>query len=324
MPAPHDEQPACEMPGYDTLIAAADLHAHLSDPTRLGSDWLIVDCRFDLAAPQAGEAAWRESRLPGAIHAHLDRDLSGPRTPATGRHPLPEPGHFAATLGRWGVTPTTQIIAYDADSGAYAARLWWLLRWVGHRKVAVLDGGLKAWQAAGLPLDTGPDTPHPNVRSSARLPARDTHDYPVRPDRDAWMDAREVAGILEHADWQLLDARAPERFAGTIEPIDPIAGHVPGAVNHPFATSLKPDACFAPAAVLRRRFEDSQRGIDDDHTIVMCGSGVTACHLLLALHVAGKPGARLYAGSWSEWIRDPSRPVAKGPGTATPAVLPAS
>ena len=313
------EQPACE-----TLIGAADLHSRLSNPGRPDADRLIVDCRFDLAAPEAGEAAWRESHLPGAIHAHLDRDLSGPLTPSAGRHPLPEPGRFSATLGRWGVTPTTQVIAYDADSGAYASRLWWLMRWVGHRKVAVLDGGFKAWQAAGLPLDTGLDTGL-NAGLSARMPARRAaNDYPVRPDRDAWMDAREVAAALQRADWRLLDARAPERFAGTVEPIDPIAGHVPGAVNHPFGDSLRPDGRFATAEVLRRRFEESQRGAADDHTIVMCGSGVTACHLLLAMNVAGKPGARLYAGSWSEWIRDPSRPIAKGPGTESLGVLPSS
>lgn len=313
MPVPPDEQPACEMPGHEALIGTADLHVHLAD-----QDWLIVDCRFDLASPEAGETAWRESRLPGAVHARLDRDLSGPLGPMTGRHPLPEPGQFAATLGHWGITPTTQVIAYDAG-GAYAARLWWLMRWAGHRKVAVLDGGFEAWLAAGLPLDSGLDS------RPTRMPARRcTSDYPVRPDRAAWMSAHEVAAAIEQADWRLLDARTPERFAGTIEPLDPIAGHVPGAVNHPFGTSLRPNGRLAPAQELRRHFEDSQDGVADDHTIVMCGSGVTACHLLLAMHVAGKPGARLYAGSWSEWIRDHSRPVAKGSGTIKPAAFPAS
>lgn len=279
--------------GYETLIAADELEAHRRDP-----DWLIVDCRFDLAAPEAGEAAWRAAHVPGALYAHLDRDLSGPRTPASGRHPLPTPEGFAATLGRWGISAMTQVIAYDADSGAFAARLWWLLRWSGHRAAAVLDGGFDAWQIAGLPV---------NTQTAVRTP---THPV-VRADRSAWMDTGEVTDALARNDWRLLDARAPGRFAGKVEPIDPVAGHVPGAINHPFSENLRSDGRFAAPEVLRERFERSQAGVDDDHTIVMCGSGVTACHLLLALERAGKPGARLYAGSWSEWIRDPSRPVAK-------------
>jgi thiosulfate/3-mercaptopyruvate sulfurtransferase len=197
------------------------------------------------------------------------------------------------------MTPATQVVAYDADSGAYAARLWWLLRWVGHSAVAVLDGGFKAWTQAGLPTSTA---------IAQRRPTQ----FDVRPNQDAWLDARTVAERVARPDWRLLDARAPERFAGEVEPIDTVAGHVPGARNHPFATNLGSDGRFAPAAELRKRFEQSQAGVADDHTIVMCGSGVTACHLLLAMEVAGKRGARLYAGSWSEWIRDGSREVKKG------------
>lgn len=282
---------------YATLVTPAELTAHTRD-----SRWLIIDCRFDLARPDAGEAAYRTSHIPNAVYAHLDRDLAAPVTPATGRHPLPSPEKFAATLGAWGLTADTQVVAYDADTGAFAARLWWLLRWMGHKKVAVLDGGFKAWLAAGLPVTN-------------EIPQRTPTRFVAQPDRSAWLDAAEVADRLAQADWRLLDARAPERYAGAVEPIDPVAGHVPGALNHPFALNLGPDGQFLPATELRARLEKSQAGgageIADDHTIAMCGSGVTACHLLLAMEIAGKPGAKLYAGSWSEWIRDPARPVAK-------------
>jgi len=279
---------------YSTLIAAADLATRLADP-----GWLIVDCRFDLSRPSAGEAAYAQGHIPGAVYAHLDRDLAAPITASSGRHPLPAAQEFARTLGRWGLTRETQVVAYDADTGAYAARLWWLLRWAGHRKAAVLDGGFKAWTSAGLPVTS-------EIRS--RTPTQ----YAVNPDRDLWLDAAQVGANVGSGQWRLLDARAPERFAGEVEPIDRVAGHVPGAVNHPFALDLGSDGRFLPPAELRARFDTSQTGIDDAHTIAMCGSGVTACHLLLGLEIAGKPGAKLYAGSWSEWIRDPSRGIATG------------
>lgn len=277
---------------FTTLVSADALAAHLADP-----DWLVVDCRFDLAQPAAGEAVYRAGHIRGALYAHLDRDLSSPITPVSGRHPLPDPERFAATLSRWGVSAQTQVIAYDADNGMYASRLWWLLRWVGHRAVAVLDGGFKAWSAARLPTDT-------------EIPARSPTRFEARPNRDLWVDAQQAQERVQQADWRLLDARAPERYAGKVEPLDTVAGHVPGARNHPFATNLTSEGRFGAPEELRRRYEQSQAGVADDHTIVMCGSGVTACHLLLALEVAGKPGARLYAGSWSEWIRDPRRGVA--------------
>ncbi|HEY6642349.1 sulfurtransferase [Povalibacter sp.] len=276
------------------LISTTDLAAHIAD-----QGLLIVDCRFDLARPAAGELAYAQGHIPGAIYAHLDRDLAAPITPSSGRHPLPHPEEFARTLGRWGLTRETQVVAYDADTGAYAARLWWLLRWAGHRSVAVLDGGFRAWQDAGLPVTT-------DIR-----PRTPTH-VEVAADRSLWLDAAEVAARAGSNQWRLLDARAPERFAGEVEPIDPVAGHVPGAINHPFALDLGSDGRFLPPEELRARFERSQDGIDDDHTIAMCGSGVTACHLLLALEAAGKPGGKLYAGSWSEWIRDPARGIATG------------
>jgi thiosulfate/3-mercaptopyruvate sulfurtransferase len=276
------------------LISAAELAPHVSDP-----DWLVVDCRFELGKPETGERAYAAGHIPHAVYAHLDRDLASAVTARSGRHPLPQPEQFAATLAGWGLTPATQVVAYDADNSAYAARLWWLLRWVGHEAVAVLDGGFKAWNAAGLPTST-------------ETPRRRTGTFVARPNRDMWLDAGEVGERVRRDDWRLLDARAPERFAGTVEPIDPVAGHVAGARNHPFASNLGSDARFLPAQELQRRFEQSQAGVADDHTIVMCGSGVTACNLLLAMEAAGKRGARLYAGSWSEWIREPSRPIKKG------------
>jgi thiosulfate/3-mercaptopyruvate sulfurtransferase len=278
---------------FSTLISAQDLAQHASDP-----NWLVVDCRFDLAQPDSGERAYREGHIPGAVYAHLDRDLSSPITKHTGRHPLPDPNELAKRLGAWGVSRDTQVIAYDADTGAYAARLWWLLRWVGHEAVAVLDGGLRAWREAGLPL-------------TSEIPKRSPTRFEPHPDRGAWLSAEEVAAKLRDG-WRLLDARAPERFAGKVEPIDPIAGHIPGAVNHPLTTNLGSNGRFLNAEELRNRYSASQAGVIDDRTIAMCGSGVTACHLLLAMEIAGKKGARLYAGSWSEWIRDPTRPITIG------------
>ena len=278
---------------HTTLISATDLAPHTADP-----NWLIVDCRFDLAKPQSGEQAYREGHIPGAVYAHLDRDLSSPITKESGRHPLPDPERFARRLGEWGVSTETQVIAYDADTGAYAARLWWLLRWIGHEAVAVLDGGLRAWTEAGLPLTT-------------EVPQRTPTRFIARPNRSAWLSTGEVAEKIR-AGWRLLDARAPERFAGKVEPIDPIAGHVPGAINHPLASNLNAEGRFLSAEDLRARYTRSQAGVEDDRTVAMCGSGVTACHLLLGMEIAGKRGARLYAGSWSEWIRDPDRPKAIG------------
>ncbi len=278
---------------HTTLISATDLAPHTANP-----NWLIVDCRFDLAKPQSGEQAYREGHIPGAVYAHLDRDLSSPITKESGRHPLPDPERFARRLGEWGVSTETQVIAYDADTGAYAARLWWLLRWIGHEAVAVLDGGLRAWKEAGLPLTT---------EIAQRTPTR----FIARPNRSAWLSTGEVAEKIR-AGWRLLDARAPERFVGKVEPIDPIAGHVPGAINHPLASNLNAEGRFLSAEDLRARYTRSQAGVEDDRTIAMCGSGVTACHLLLGMEIAGKRGARLYAGSWSEWIRDPDRPKAMG------------
>jgi thiosulfate/3-mercaptopyruvate sulfurtransferase len=285
---------------YKTLISVKDLAARIlpAHGAAQTDDWLVIDCRFDLSNPDAGERAWQAGHIPGALYAHLDRDLAAPVTALTGRHPLPAPHEFADTLGRWGLTPQTRVIAYDADNGMYASRLWWLLRWVGHEAVAVLDGGFKLWQQDGLPV-------------SVEIPQRQATTVADRANDNLIVTAQQVSALVQQADWRVLDARAAERFSGTIEPLDSVAGHIPGARNHPFATSMS-DGRFLPAATLRERFERSQQGVTNDHTIAMCGSGVTACHLLLAMEYAGMRGARLYPGSWSEWIRDPARPVASG------------
>jgi len=260
---------------------------------------LVVDCRFDLADTAWGQRGYDAGHLPGAVYAHLDRDLSGPVTPVTGRHPLPSPAAFASTLAAWGVTPATRVVAYDQGPGAYAARCRWLLGASGHAAAQVLDGGLAAWQAAGLPLTT--DTP-------VRRPAA-RRDFAAF---DGWLTTDDVAAGLRDGAIHLVDARPADRFAGRNETIDPVPGRVPGAGNHPVARNLGADGRFLPAAQLAERWRETLRGASPDAAVMMCGSGVTACHNLLALEVAGLPGARLYAGSYSEWIRDPARPVATG------------
>lgn len=261
-------------------------------------DLVVVDCRFDLSDPEAGRRRYARAHLPGARYADLDTDLSAPRGPGDGRHPLPAPERLAETLRGLGVSRSSRVVAYDDAGGAVAARLWWLMCWLGHGEVAVLDGGVDAWTAAGFALDTA-------------VPAAQRGDFePSGPDSAAVVASdgleRELArGAL------LLDARSPERFAGTAEPIDPVAGHVPGAVNLPFAQLLTPEGRFEPRAALRARFDAVLAGRDARDVIAMCGSGVTACHLLLGLAHAGFDGGRLYAGSWSAWITDPGRPVAR-------------
>ena len=290
----------------DTLMTARQLAARLEDP-----DLAIFDCRFDLARPQWGSEAYAAARIPHALYAHLDRDLSGPPSPAAGRHPLPEVRELAARLGRWGVDAQVQVVAYDQGSGAYAARLWWLLRWLGHARVAVLDGGMSAWQQEKLPLDTQPIAESPTEAHAARPPRQ----FEPRPDEAMVVSTTELEGIvaagqLAGAELVLVDARSADRFAGRNETIDPVAGHIPGARNHPFTENLDTTGRFHNRGTLRERFAQTLEGVPPDEAIFMCGSGVTACHDLLAMEVAGMKGARLYAGSWSEWIRDPKRPIA--------------
>ncbi|MDE2305319.1 MAG: sulfurtransferase [Gammaproteobacteria bacterium] len=279
---------------YRTLIDAPTLATLLSSP-----GVAVIDCRFDLARPAAGRAAYLQGHLPGARYTSLDEDLSGPVAAGTGRHPLPEPAQLARRLGELGVGEGIQVFAYDEHNGSFAARLWWLLRWLGHERVAVLDGGWTAWRAAGGPIEAGEGPP-------ARA------HFTPRPNRAAWTTADEVAAAQRRGDRLLVDARARERFTGAVEPIDKVAGHVPGARNYPFSENLGADGRFLPAAELARRWRSFLGDTPPERLIAMCGSGVTACHDLLALEHAGLGGGRLYAGSFSEWIEDPARRVAVG------------
>ncbi|HSY06349.1 MAG TPA: sulfurtransferase [Steroidobacteraceae bacterium] len=283
-----------------TLIEPAALLPHLADP-----QWAVVDCRFDLARPDWGEQAFGAGHIPHALYVHLEHDLSGPRSAPGGRHPLPDPASLAATLGGLGIDGTVQVIAYDQGSGAFAARLWWLLRWLGHRRVALLDGGFAGWLRSGLPIGTA-------------VAARPARHFSAAPDTALVADSAEVcaavdSGALASGTTILVDARSAERFAGENETIDPVAGHIPGARNHPFSANHDAQGRFLAPAQLRHAWELTLRGGTPRQVIAMCGSGVTACHNLLALEVAGLPGGRLYAGSWSEWIRDPAHAVARGP-----------
>ena len=280
-----------------TLIDADSLRRLLGQP-----QLAVIDCRFDLMNPAGGLEAYVKGHIPGARYADLNRDLSSPVTAHTGRHPLPAPDVFAARLGELGVGDDTQVVAYDDANSSMAARLWWMLRWLGHEAVAVLDGGFKAWVAAGGAVESG---------EAATRTARSARFTP-RVDPRAVLSTADLERALQAGTHLLVDARAAERFAGSVEPIDPVAGHVPGAVNHPFTANLGADGRFLPAAELERRWRERLAGKNPQAVIAMCGSGVTACHHLLSLEAAGIPGGRLYAGSWSEWIRDPRRPVARG------------
>ena len=277
-----------------TLTQAEDLAARLGQPG-LG----VIDCRFDLARPGYGHEAWAAGHVPGAPHADLNLDLSAPVTATSGRHPLPAPADFAATLRRLGVSRDSRVVAYDDGNGMYASRLWWMLRWLGHDAVSVLDGGFARWIALGLPVETVAPAPAPG-------------DFVELPRPAMAVDAATVLAAIGATDGVMLDARAPERYRGEVEPIDAVAGHVPRARNRPFAASLGADGRFLPPAQLRAALLEDLGGTPPSRAIAMCGSGVTACHLLLALEHAGLGGGRLYPGSWSEWSRDPSRPVARG------------
>jgi thiosulfate/3-mercaptopyruvate sulfurtransferase len=280
------------MDPYTTLIDAATL------ATR--RDFIVFDCRFDLANTSWGENEFAAAHIPGAQYLHLDRDLSSPVTASSGRHPLPDPNSFARRIAAAGADASCQMVAYDQGPAAYAARFWWLARWIGLTKVAVLDGGIAAWRAAGLPLET-----------EVRAPQARTLDAHI--DERAAIASEALAQAVRRPGTLLLDARGAERFAGRNETLDTIAGHVPGARNHPFLGNLGADGKFLPAADLRRRFDILRGELPPSAIVSMCGSGVTACQTLLALEHAGLPGARLYPGSWSEWIRDPARPIASAP-----------
>ena len=281
-----------------TLVAADTLLAAIGT----GVAPVLIDTGFDLADPAAGEASWRAGHLPGARYLHLDRDLCGSKTAPDGafrgRHPLPERAAFAATLGRCGVTPASRVVVLDRQGGMYAARLWWMLRWIGHADAAVLDGGVAAWVAAGGVLTTG-------VPAVTAAPP-----YPARTPLATTIGADALAPRLGRV--RLLDARAGERFRGEVEPLDAAAGHIPGALNRFFKDNLDADGRFRPAAQLRTEFEALLGDAPAGAVVHQCGSGVTACHNLLAMEHAGLPGSQLYPGSWSEWSADPARPIAIG------------
>ncbi len=277
-----------------TLVSTQELAAHLNDP-----GWRVFDCRHDLADPGYGEKAYARGHLPGAQFLHLDRDLSGARTGRNGRHPLPTRQDFAAKLAACGVGSGTQVVAYDNEGGAFAARLWWMLRWVGHDRAAVLDGGLPGWRRAGLPLEAGVPNPAP------------AH-FDLAPGVDP-VDAGEVLARLGDARTLIIDARVPERFSGAEETLDPVGGHIPRAVNRFYLDNLDDAGCFLrPTDEVRADFVRLLGSRAPGKVIHQCGSGVSACLNLLVMEAAGLPGSRLYAGSWSEWCADPARPVAVG------------
>jgi thiosulfate/3-mercaptopyruvate sulfurtransferase len=271
-----------------TLVSTAELAAHLAD-------WRIFDCRHDLAKPELGEQQYRTSHIPGALFASLDRDLSAAKNGRNGRHPLPDPKSFSQTLSRWGIQPGDQVVCYDAGPGAMAARLWWMLRWVGHDAVAVLDGGFAKWTKEGRPV-------------TADVSAFAETRYAIRPRAEMSVASDQVLKDRR----LLVDARAPARYRGDQEPIDPVAGRIPGALNRFNMDNLQADGTLKPPAQLRREFEHVLGGRKPAEVVNYCGSGVAACHNLLAMEVAGLTGASLYAGSWSEWIADPARPRESG------------
>jgi thiosulfate/3-mercaptopyruvate sulfurtransferase len=276
---------------HTTLISAVELAAHIADPK-----WVVIDCRHDLMDLSAGRAAYNAGHLPGARFADMETQLSGVKYDANGafrgRHPLPETTALIETLRHWGIDDDTQVVAVDAHGGMYAARLWFLLRWVGHAAVAVLDGGMQAWEAIGQTLDTAIPAPAPGSIT-------------LQPALVETLDANQV---LVHGN--IVDARAPDRFRGENETMDPVGGHIPGAKNRFFKDNLAADGKFKDPAQLRTELAPVVG--DAASSVMQCGSGVTACHNLLALEVAGMPGAKLYPGSWSEWVSDAARPVATG------------
>jgi thiosulfate/3-mercaptopyruvate sulfurtransferase len=278
---------------HTTLVSTTQLASHLDDPA-----WVVFDCRHDLAKPDSGALAYATAHIPGARFLHLDRDLSAPTTGKNGRHPLPDPQAFMRTLGAAGVDSNKQVVAYDDKTSVYAARLWWMLRWLGHENVAVLDGGYAKWTHEARPVTGAPPQP---------VPAR----FAGRP-RAISVDADEVLGAIGRPGRVLIDARAPDRYRGENETLDPVGGRIGGSLNRFFRDNLDASGCFKPAAELRQAFTALLGDAPPDAVVHSCGSGVSACHNLLAMEIAGLSGSRLYPGSWSEWCSDPSRPTEKG------------
>ncbi|MBI5717656.1 MAG: sulfurtransferase [Burkholderiales bacterium] len=279
------------------LISASELRDRLADPA---AKTLVADCSFELADPAAGRRAYDAGHVPGAVYVHLEEQLSAAKTGRNGRHPLPKRAQFAAAMAAWGADDDTLVVGYDNAGGMYAARLWWMLRWVGHGAAAVLDGGVAAWKAEGGPLVVAEPGAHRRGGFSLRASLAPIADYAA------------VKANVDSGERLVLDARAPDRFRGENETLDPIGGHIPGAVNRLFRDNLGADGHFKPAAQLRAEFERLLGGRSGAAVISQCGSGVTACHNLLAMEVAGLHGAALYPGSWSEWCAQPGAAIATG------------
>jgi thiosulfate/3-mercaptopyruvate sulfurtransferase len=278
----------------NTLVSTEDLAQHLNDP-----NWIVLDCRFTLTDTEAGRQNYLKNHIPGARYIHLDADLSAPITEETGRHPLPDPQVFAEKLCNLGIGINKQVVVYDDSFGAMAVRAWWMMRWLGHPAVALLDGGYPKWLREKRPVT--PDLPELHKGQCACLP-----------EPTQIVTAAEVLNAINGTDQLIIDARPERRFSGEFEPLDPVAGHIPGSINWPFDENLDMDGTYLPPEALRENFQALLKGRPAWQVIHSCGSGVTACHNLLAMEIAGLPGSRLYPGSWSEWIRDPSHPIATG------------
>lgn len=282
---------------YDTLISVA----HLAAALQAASPPLVLDCSFELSKPDAGQQTYEAGHIPGAVYIHLEHALSAEKTGSNGRHPLPTREAFAGTMAAMGVDAHTQVVAYDNAGGMYAARLWWMMRWAGHRAVAVLDGGIAAWRAEGLAVAT------------EAAPARPAGNFPLRAPLVVTLSYDQMRANVDARQKLVLDARAPDRFRGENETMDPVGGHIPGAKNRLFKDNLGPDGRFKPADQLRAEFDAITGRKPAAELVNQCGSGVTACHNLLAMEVAGLTGAALYPGSWSEWSAQPGAPIATGP-----------
>ncbi len=282
---------------YRTIISADALRPHIYD-----ANWRVVDCRFSLSDTAVGRQVYAQGHIPGAVYAHLDEDLSSPIIPGqTGRHPLPDPELLAEKLGQWGIDAHVQVVAYDDKTGMVASRLWWLLRQLGHERVAVLDGGYAAWLAM------------PNAPVSTEVPVPTPRTFRIGQAIGAVADAEAVEQIRQSSEYVLVDSREPYRYKGEAEPIDPVAGHIPGAVNAFYMDNLDEHGRFLPKELLRARFRQiSGAGRPAERVVFYCGSGVSACHNVLAMAHAGLGDATLYAGSWSEWIADGRRAVGRG------------
>lgn len=280
---------------FSTLISAKEALARLHDP-----DWVFVDCRFSLQEPSKGREEYLEGHIPGAFYAHLDEDLSSPVIPGkTSRHPMLPVDRMAELFSSWGIDEKVQVVVYDFKGGGMAVRLWWMLQWLGHEAVALMDGGWADWKGLNYPV-------------SVAAPDRQPRQFNPRPQEGWTMDAGQVAAASQDPAFRVVDVRNYERYIGQEEPIDPVAGHIPGAINIPFMENVDEDGFFKPAEELRKKYSEKLAGVPADHVVFYCGSGVTSCHNILAMRVAGLGHATLYPGSWSEWITDPSRPVATG------------